>query len=47
MDSREDHARPCPLDLPGELDVVGDVEVDLEVEHVADALVGEGGDPRG
>ena len=30
------------LDLPGELDVVGDVEVDLEIEHVADALVGEG-----
>ena len=30
------------LDLPRELDVVGDVEVDLEVEHVANALVREG-----
>ena len=33
------------LDLPGELDVVGDVEVDLEIEHVADALVGKGWRP--
>mmetsp|Transcript_5430 Transcript_5430/g.18886 ORF Transcript_5430/g.18886 Transcript_5430/m.18886 type:complete len:398 (-) Transcript_5430:65-1258(-) len=30
------------LDLPRELDVVGDVEVDLEVVHVAHALVVEG-----
>ena len=30
------------LDLPGELHVVGDVEVDLEVEHLAHALIREG-----
>lgn len=31
-----------PLDLPRELDLVGDVQVDREVEQVAHALVDEG-----
>jgi hypothetical protein len=30
------------LDLPGELDLVGDVQVDLEVAQVTHALVVEG-----
>jgi hypothetical protein len=34
--------RHVALDLPRKLDLVGDVEVDLEVDQLADALVEEG-----